>query len=231
MKHKSNSKSSRRDPDAGKPSPIGTTSSRRRFIKQTLAAGIAGVGIRGAEGQTTNSRVKPHKSPAGKKDHSKKLPKDLKESMEWDFERFLNEVVEQIRSGKTTKQIENWILPKDSKAATRQIIKTEAEGEESPKMKDRSLGVCLVAPIEWKMDGQQITGFTIRGRMGRESTGEALECDTYSPMDQSAASRAPGTGADIASRRLAGSTPDQLLVALRGGSSSSSSSSSSWPAP
>lgn len=206
---------------------IGTVSNRRRFLKQTLAAGVAGAGIRGAEGQNAVSRVKPHKSPAGKKDHVKKLPKDLKEAMDWDFERFLSEVVEQIRKGKTTKQIEDWIYPKESKAARRQIVKAEEEGDEVPKLKERALGVCLVAPIEWKMDGDQIVGFTIRGRMGRRLTGEALECEDYSSMEEATAGGEAGDGAVVSSGRR----PEQMLVAVRGGSSSSSSSSSSWPAP
>lgn len=229
MKHKS--KSNRRDPLPGKPSPVGALSSRRQFLKQTLAAGVVGAGIREAEGQTAASRVKPHKSPASKKDHAKKLPKDLKESMEWDFERFLNEIVEQIRDGKTTKQVEDWINPKDSKAATRQIIKTEVEGDELPTLKDHSLGVCLVDAIEWKMDGQEIAGFTIRGRMGRQLTGEALECEDYPSMDETTASRAPVGEALVYAGRRPRANPDQRLVAVRGGSSSSSSSSSSWPAP
>lgn len=216
MKNKSNSKSNRRDPVAGKASPVGITSSRRRFLTQTLAAGVAGVGGRGAEGQTAGSRVKPHKSPASKKDHTKKLPKQLKESMEWDFERFLNEIVEQIRKGKTTKQIEDWIYPTGSRVAKRQIVKTEVEGDEPPASKDHPLGVCLVAPIEWKMDGKEIAGFTIRGRMGRQLTGESLECDDYPTMDQTTAAREPGAGAFVYAGRLPRANPDQLLVAVGG---------------
>ena len=229
MNHKS--KSARRDVPSGKPKACGTTSSRRRFLKQTLAAGVAGVGVGGAKGQTAEARVKPHKSPGSKKDHTKKLPKDLKESMEWDFERFLSEIVEQIRSGKTTKEIEAWIYPQDSRAAKRQIVKTEVEGDDPPVKKERPLGVCLVAPIVWKMDGDEITGFTIRGRMGRQLTGEPLECEDYPSMDQSAAGQPPAAAALVFAGRRPRATTDQRLVAVPGGSSSSSSSSSSWPKP
>lgn len=225
------SKSSRRDPAKSPPSSIGTLSNRRRFLQQTLAVGVAGVGVPGSDAQTSTSRAKPHKSPAGKKDHAKKRPKDLKESMDWDFERFLNEIVEQLRNGKTPKQIDAWIYPKDSKVADRQKVKTEVEGDDPPAKKDHPLGVCLVAPIEWKMDGEVVTGFTIRGRMGRQLTGEPLECDDFSSMEESAAGGTPADQSRRLAERIARANHDQRLVVVRGGSSSSSSSSSSWPSP
>ena len=229
MNHKS--KSSRRDAPSSNPSVAGPATSRRRFLKQTFAAGVAGAGVGQTHGQTDSSRVKSHKSPGSKKDHTKKLPKGLKESMEWDFERFVNEIVEQIRSGKTTKQIEAWIYPADSKAAKRQVVKTEVEGDDPPEKKEHPLGVCLVAPIEWKMDGDEIAGFTIRGRMGRQMTGEPLECDDYSSMEQSAAGQPPAAGALVFARRPPSGPSGQRPVVVAGGSSSSSSSSSSWPKP
>lgn len=230
MKHQS--KSNQRDELAATRSPAGVKSSRRRFLKQSLAAGIAGAGIPRASGQSATKRAKPHKSPSKKPDHADKLPKDLKKSMDWDFERFLSEIIDQINNGKTTTDIEKWISPPQSTAKTRQIVKTEAEGDQTPTPKNHPLGVCLVDKIEWKMDGQQIAGFIIRGRMGREeATGNPLECDQYSTMDQTAASRESGAGAVATSGRRPRAHPDHMLVVAPRGSSSSSSSSSSWPPP
>ncbi|MFN0129964.1 MAG: hypothetical protein ACKV19_25145 [Verrucomicrobiales bacterium] len=152
--------------------------------------------------------------------------------MEWDFERFLSEIIEQINKGKTTQEIEEWISPPQSTAKSRQIVKAEVEGDPSPTPKDHPLGMCIVDKIQWKMDGESIAGFIIRGRMGRdEAKGDPLECDQYSTMDQTAASREPGVGAIANSRRRSRDNPDQMLVVATRGSSSSSSSSSSWPPP
>jgi hypothetical protein len=231
MNHKS--KSSRQDPLPGKSSAFKTTSSRRRFLKQTLAAGVAGVGVRGAQGQDqtpATKRAKPHKSPANKKDHTKKLPKDLKESMEWDFERFVSEVIEQILQGKKTKEIEAWIYTKEISVDKRQIVETEVEDDSTGSKKKHPLGVCMDAPIEWKMDGDEIAGFIIRGRQGRQLTGEPMECSDYQ-MGNSTASRAPAAGALVFASRLPRAQTEQRLVATPAASSSSSSSSSSWPKP
>lgn len=230
---KPTSKSDRRESLPVSPSTGAPSSGRRRFLKQTLAAGVAGVGIGEAKGQTPKKRATPHKSPSRKKDPRGKLPKDLKQAMEWDFERFVVEVIEQITQGKTTKEIDAWIYTAGAPVDQRQVVEIEVEDGPEGEKKKHPLGVCMEAPIEWKMDGDEISGFIIRGRLGRQLTGEPLECDAYGPEENAAAGGPSAAQALVFSGSLPQAPSGQRLVAGVGGpsSSSSSSSSSSWPRP
>jgi hypothetical protein len=177
--------------------------------------------------------VKPHKSPPGKQDHNGKLSKKIKEAMEWDFEQFLNQIVERIRAGQTTNQIEAWIHPPNSTIKTRQIVQADVAGDWTRKTEPHPLGLCLVSDIKWRREGTEIVGFVIIGRMGRKAWDDPIECHEFPPMTGPAARQTQRTAALAASQARDGRMPAGLSALhyhwITGGSSSSSSSSSYWP--
>ncbi|MGI8601952.1 MAG: hypothetical protein ACR2OZ_03025 [Verrucomicrobiales bacterium] len=197
------------------------TTSRRTFLKQTaMVAGLptAALGLQGCRtvpsGQVI-SRIKPHISPPGKPNHTLKIPgSNLRKTVQWDFERFIHEVVARIQAGQSRREIENWIYS-DPDIKKRQIIKADLECDWSFKLVDHALGVVVIPPLQWVEEHGRIVGFTIRGEVCRTAWNVPVECRTEKVLSKRA--------------RRSGEPRALQVLSLGMLVSSSSSSSSSWP--